>query len=263
MNAGLQMQEAAREVQLAAAVIPTPVEETKMSTTVPQSTVTKQQQEAVDRLNALDPGDSVNNGVHWYESAGPGLWSVDPDSKSAEVLTSLEIVLAATKAIEVDRASNSIALPAKAVEPSLARFKALAGDEPHPWILPAGSADPSWRGTCPAWCEVDSHEVEVGYGSDQHRSRPIAVLYSNGYRWECDGGRVGISHFEVALERVVSSRDSALAWVTLAREHRGEGTGTTLRNARLAPAEARQLARALLAAADLADPDGDFYEAGQ
>ncbi|MBM7331667.1 hypothetical protein JS562_53765, partial [Agrobacterium sp. S2] len=111
--------------------------------------VTPQQQEIIDRLNALEPGDSVNNGIAWYENDGPGLWSTDADSKSAEVHTSREIVLAATKTITVDRASASIALPPMALEPNLARFNALVGDKLHGWIFNTGEADPFWDGKCP------------------------------------------------------------------------------------------------------------------
>lgn len=239
-------------------VIPTPEQETKMTTTVqqPTDTITPQQQEAIDRLNALEPGYSVNNGVAWYENAGPGLWSIDADSKSAEVHTSLEIVLAATKALDVDRASRSIALPAKALEPNLARFTALAGDQVAPWVFDADAADPHWTGTCPAWCAVEKHTVDDTYGADSHRSRPITVLYT-GRNWTYSNGRIGVAHYEVSLDMSTGSAGGG-AWVQLAQEAGRSDGSVDMPAARLRPREARALANALLAAAALADPDSDF-----
>ena len=241
-----------------------------MRTTVQQDAekVTRQQQEVIDRLDSLESGDSVKNGVAWYENAGPGLWSADADSKSAEVFTSREIVLAATEKILVDRASQSIALPPAVVAPNLARFNALADTEnDRPWLLKVGEKDPAWDGTCPPWCvgqSVDQHLID-DRGYTEHRSRPIPVgIHRARVRKVDNGAHLRATHFEVAMSQGVTDGRPVIEFTRdgfqAAREV-GEWGNWLLAN--LYPAEARALAQALIAAADLADPDGEFEAAGR
>lgn len=250
--------------------IPTPGKEKKMSTTVQQDTekVTPQQQEVIDRLDALDPGDSVKNGVAWYENAGPGLWSTDADSKSTEVFTSRQIVLAATEKILVDRASQSIALPPAVAAPNLARFNALADTEnDRPWLLKVGEKDPAWDGTCPSWCvgqAAEQHLIdERGY--TEHRSRPIPVGMHRARVSKVDNGaHLRAAHFEIAMAQGVTDLRPVIEFTHDSfRGAREVGAWGNWLLGNLYPGEARELAEALLAAADLADPDGEFEAAGR
>lgn len=209
-------------------------------------------------LEALPERSTVNNGVAWYDHLGRGRWTPDSDATTPPTISTAELLAEAKGEITIDQPETKLALP-KVSAPELARFNALAGDTVAPWIFPKGATDP-FHTTCPAWCEVERHEVEEGYGSDLHMSRPIPVLLSQGHMWSYPSGKVGVSHYEISLARRVCS--SGVSWIRVATEDLYSGE-PKLKHRLLRPAEARELARALLAAADLSDPDSEFEEAGK
>lgn len=162
---------------------------------------------------------------------------------------------------------ETVHLATGAIEPNLARFNALAAPPGEmPWVRNEIDGDhPDWQGACPAWCvraiedPAHPHPVDIA----EHHSTAITVIPHGARQHYVGDARVAFAHLEVAVvQRLWSSTPlidlTQEAW-RLPRAEEEWGAWTI---ARLFPARARELARALLAAADLADPDGEFEEAG-
>ena len=162
---------------------------------------------------------------------------------------------------------RAVVLPARIVEPRLARFTALADATRRAWIIRPRDRVRRWDGTCPAWCRHKVDYPDAPHTNERltHTSEPVVIVPpAPRAGTEFHDGSMAVTHFEVSV--YASLEPGARARVQLGRRGwqynaNGEEVFELSRLAWLYASDAREMAAALLAAADLIDPDGEFEAA--
>lgn len=170
-----------------------------------------------------------------------------------------------TDTVETERPDDSGCHLPPIVAPQLAAFTRLV--DAGGCTFDVGDADPFITQPCPPWCytgrdsedDAPEHIIETSNAERQHNSRPIVIPMQTLWGQRFDR-RVYLGHVEVSLEAPATRKAHVTPWVLMTKETLRKGTDELCiaEVFRATPDEARALARALLAAADLADPDGEF-----
>ena len=240
-----------------------PTCEDKNMTSIAQTTATVEDA-LIKALDAAPVGSAAEDLTHSWEKASDG-WhlytaaaGLHPDTVTAgDVVASI----AGTSLDILPPELESVRLPARTLAPHVARWKRLAdANGKAACTVRVGEPDPSIRVPMPAWNDTDRWDGTVRAQEGDYRwwrSKPVCFPVP-GQRAGVmvDGSQRRLSAIGiVAKQSAISGVCTVEAVVFLAE------SGEEEVRLKMAPSVARRVAEAILAAADLLDPDAEF-EAG-
>jgi hypothetical protein len=207
-------------------------------------------------IDGLDAGSSVGRtGFQWWKKIPDGTW-IGPDGWQ---VTTAQVVAALADGgeVEIDEPARKVTLPATSRAPEVAAWDRLAAAAEPTLTTKIGEPDPFILGESrPAWADPDRWDGQVvGTANDYRwwRSKSVYIAFPTNSQSPLRNV-VAWATFEVNVSQGAVDRST---WVEVNKD----AGGGSKRLLNLRPRTARQLGEALLAAARLAEPDGEFDEA--